>query len=406
MRIFAVVVAATLTGVALGYAATVAEFGFSMREPQLTAQKIPPFDAQEKNNHAKDQPRLVVDEPKHFFDRMFQNKTGSHTFVLRNEGTADLKIVPGKPSCKCAVSKVSRKTIPPGKTAEVTLTWKTGKSKGRFRKSVPITSNDPRQSRIRLQINGTITPEFLFKPPSIFASSVSHNTSSNFESKLYFYSHPDAKITSDNVSNPQMSEQFAIHYEPISNKDIKEPYAVCGYTVRITILSGMEFGGFHEAIVFDTEPAMKTPVRLNINGTVRKPINIFGPYLNPKTQTLTMGDVPEGLGKRMRLIMHTSGEHSKDVQLKLKESVPKTLQIETGPGKDLSRGMIHQTPLNIILPPTAEACDYSGDTPDQMGRIVLTTNHPDYPEITLHVKLTVKPKENAELKDEPEKSDN
>jgi len=406
MRIFPIVLVATLAGVAFGYAATVAEFGFPMREPQLTAQKPPPSGAQEKNNHPKDQPRLVVDEPKHLFGRMFQNKTGNHTFVLRNEGAADLKIVPGKPSCKCTVSKVSRKTIPPGKTAEVTLTWKTGKSKGRYRKSVPITTNDPGQSRIRLKIDGTITPEFLFKPPSIFASSVSHNTSSNFESKLYFYSYPDVKITSENVSNPEMSEQFAIHYEPIPNKEMKEPYAVCGYTVRITILPGMKFGNFHEAIVFATEPAMKTPVRLNINGTVRKPITIFGPYLSPATQMLTIGDVPEGLGKRMRLIMHTSGEHSKDVQLKLKESVPNTLQIETGPGKDLSRGMIHQTPISIILPPTAEVCDYAGDTPERMGRIVLTTNHPDYPEITLHVKLRVQPKENAELKDEPKKPDN
>ena len=43
MRIFPIVLAATLAGVAFGYAATVAEFGFPMREPQLTAQKTPPI---------------------------------------------------------------------------------------------------------------------------------------------------------------------------------------------------------------------------------------------------------------------------------------------------------------------------------------------------------------------------
>ncbi len=397
MKIFAVVVVSILAGVALGYAATVAEFGFPTQEPQLGGQKRDP--------NLANKPRLVTDNLKHSFGRMYQNQTASHTFVLRNAGSADLKIVPGKPSCKCTVSKVSRKTIPPGKTAEVTLTWKTGKSKGKYRKSAPITTNDPTRSQIRLEINGTITPEFSFKPPTIFASSASHNRSANFESILYFFSHTDVKIINHKMSNPQLSEQFAIDYEPLASDQIKEPHAVCGYTVRVTILPGMKFGNFHEAILFSTDPEMKTPVRLNVNGTVRKPINIFGPHLENKSQTLTMGDVPEGVGKRMRLIMHTTGEHRKEVQLKLKESIPPDLQLEVGPSKELSRGSIHQTPLSVVLPPDAEVCEYPGDRPERMGRLVIETNHPDYPDIILHVKLAVKAQTDNATKDEQEASD-
>ncbi len=42
MKIFAVVVVSILAGVALGYAATVAEFGFPTQEPQLGGQKRDP----------------------------------------------------------------------------------------------------------------------------------------------------------------------------------------------------------------------------------------------------------------------------------------------------------------------------------------------------------------------------
>jgi hypothetical protein len=395
MRIFIVVMIAILTGVALGYAATVAEFGWTTQTPRLDGQR------REAGITAK--PRLVIAEQRHSFGRMFQNETREHTFLLRNEGLADLKIVPGKPSCKCTVSKVSRKTIPSGQTAEVTLTWKTGKSRGKYHKSAPISTNDPSQPKIRLEIQGTVTPEFGFKPATIFASSLSQDKAAEFESKLYFYSQPDVKIRGDKMSDPGIAEKIAVQYEPIPDDQIREAFAVCGYTIRVKILPGMDFGNFNEAVLFETEPSMNSPVRLKINGTVRKPVNIFGPHLDRKTQTLNMGDVAEGAGKRMRLILHSTGKYRERVQPKLKESTPPGMQLEVGSSQTLAGGAIRQLPLVIVLPETAPAGDYSG--PEEPGRIVLETDHPDFPEIVLNVRLKVSPQTNLPPQRAEEKTD-
>ena len=121
MKIFAFAILAVGLGVGLAFLSTISEFGWTVEAPVLAG-----------TQHVKSLnvgPKLVVSNDTHTFDRMYQNQTGTHTFVLRNEGLSDLKIVPGKPSCKCTVSKVSRRTIPPGEIAKVTLTWKTGKSK-------------------------------------------------------------------------------------------------------------------------------------------------------------------------------------------------------------------------------------------------------------------------------------
>ena len=119
MKVFICAIIAAALGIGLAVFHTVSEFGWTIETPLLagTQDRAPLITG----------PKLVVGSTTHTFERMYQNQTGTHTFMLHNEGLSDLKIIPGKPSCKCTVSKVSRKTIPPGETAEVTLTWKTGK---------------------------------------------------------------------------------------------------------------------------------------------------------------------------------------------------------------------------------------------------------------------------------------
>lgn len=122
LRILVCAILAIGLGIGLGFLRTAGEFGWTVGIPALAGtQQI---------NTPTENPKVAVPVQTFAFGRMKQNETGTHTFVLANEGLADLKITPGKPSCKCTVSKVSRKTIPPGETAKVTLTWKTGKSKG------------------------------------------------------------------------------------------------------------------------------------------------------------------------------------------------------------------------------------------------------------------------------------
>ena len=383
MKVFICAIIAAALGIGLAVFRTVAEFGWAIETPLLagTQDRAPLLTG----------PVLVVGSTTHTFERMYQNQTGTHTFVLRNEGLSDLKIVPGKPSCKCTVSKVSRKTIPPGETAKVTLTWKTGKSKGKYRKRAPIKTNDPAQPGIQLKIEGTVTPDFAFKPPTLFASGLANDMEKTLEAKLYFYGDKPVELFDPTLGGVKLKNFMKIDCQPIASDQINEPFATSGFTVQVKFLPGMPIGNFHEAVIFRTEPSLPQPVRLNVNGTVRKPVNLFGPKLDRKTQTLDLGKVSGGAGgagNPVRLLMQVAGRYRDQVDVKLTSSDPPGIGLEIGPNLMLAKGTLRQFPLIFTLPRDARPGVYGiGSHPP--GKIVLSTGHPDYTEIELPVKLEI-----------------
>ncbi len=380
MKVFICAIIAAALGIGLAVFHAVSEFGWTIETPLLagTQDREPLITG----------PKLVTGSTTHTFERMYQNQTGTHTFVLRNEGLSDLKIIPGKPSCKCTVSKVSRKTIPPGETAEVTLTWKTGKSKGKYRKRAPIKTNDPAQPSIQLKIEGTVTPDFAFKPPTLFASGLANDMEKTLEAKLYFYGDKQVELFDPTLGGAKLKDFLKVDYQPIANDQINEPYATSGFTVQVKFLPGLPIGNFHEAVIFRTEPSLPQPVRLNVNGTVRKPVNLFGPKLNRKTQTLDLGKVSGGSGTPVRLLMQVAGRYRDEVHVKLTSSDPPGIGLEIGPNLMLAKGTLRQFPLIFSLPQDARPGVYGiGSHPP--GKIVLTTGHPDFPEIELPVKLEI-----------------
>ncbi|OUT66148.1 MAG: hypothetical protein CBB70_10580 [Planctomycetaceae bacterium TMED10] len=386
MKIFYCAMLAVGLGFGLAFLRTISEFGWTVEAPVLAGtQQVEPLNTG---------PKVVVSSDTHAFDRMYQNQTGTHTFVLRNEGLSDLKIIPGKPSCKCTVSKVSRRTIPPGETAKVTLTWKTGKSKGKYRKRAPIKTNDPAQASIQLKIEGTVTPDFAFQPPTLFASGLANDMEKTLEAKLFFYGKNVVELLGEKLSREDLKDFLKVDYLPMPSDQITEPYATTGYTIRVNFLPGMPTGNFHDAIIFQTDPSMAQPVRLNVNGTVRKPVNLFGPQLDRETQILNLGKVAAGNNRQVRLLMQVAGRYRDEVKVELTSSEPPGIGLETGPDLLLAKGTLRQFPLIFTVPKDAKPGTY-GIGSHSEGKIILATGHPDYPEIELRVKLEIDPQENT-----------
>ncbi len=379
MKIFICAIIAVALGAGVAVLRTVSEFGWTIETPLL---------AGTQDRDLLIGPKLVTASTTHTFNRMYQNQTGTHTFVLRNEGLSDLKIIPGKPSCKCTVSKVSRKTIPPGETAEVTLTWKTGKSKGKYRKRAPIKTNDPTQQSIQLKIEGTVTPDFAFKPPTLFASGLANDMEKTLEAQLFFYGEKPVEVLESTLGKDDLKNFMKVDYQPIATDQISEPYATSGFKVRVKFFPGMPIGNFHEAVVFRTDPSFTQPVRLKVNGTVRKPVHLFGPKLDRNTQVLDLGKVFAGSGDPVRLLMQVAGRYRDDVQVKVISSDPPGIAVEVGPDLLLAKGTLRQFPL-IITPPQNAMPGVYGTGSHPLGKIVLATGHPDYPEIELPVKLEI-----------------
>lgn len=86
-------------------------------------------------------PKLSIDNQTHDFGDLNLNDRAEHTFIVKNEGTADLVILDAKPSCGCTVPDNYTKTpIKPGETGIVPIVFN-ATSAGAQTKTVTLTTN-------------------------------------------------------------------------------------------------------------------------------------------------------------------------------------------------------------------------------------------------------------------------
>jgi len=89
------------------------------------------------------EPKLVVIGDKiHDFGDLKLNQKVNHTFVIKNEGTADLVILGARASCGCTVPDNYTKTpIKPGETGNIPVEYN-ATSGGVQTKTITVTSNN------------------------------------------------------------------------------------------------------------------------------------------------------------------------------------------------------------------------------------------------------------------------
>jgi hypothetical protein len=87
-----------------------------------------------------------------------QGANGERHFSFTNTGAAPLVINNAQKSCGCTIPTWPKEPILPGEKAEIKVKYDT-KRLGNFTKYVTITSNDPKNPTIRLNITGNIEKE-------------------------------------------------------------------------------------------------------------------------------------------------------------------------------------------------------------------------------------------------------
>ena len=88
----------------------------------------------------------------------------------------------------------------------------------------------------------------------------------------------------------------------------------------------------------------------------------------------------QGKAHRFTLFIQSIGEHGSNVQIDVKETQPADLLVEFTPTRTLLNG-VNRSKMMIVFPDDAKVCNYDGLTEDNLGHVVLTTTHPDFPEI-------------------------
>jgi hypothetical protein len=111
-------------------------------------------------------PRAAIGETTFDFGKIFEDRALTHTFVIRNTGSAPLIIEDVDPDCACTVPSYD-KSIPPGGQGAVTLTIKPFSVLHQFKKDTKVRLSDPERPVVHLVMTGVAQPFIEIQPSHI-----------------------------------------------------------------------------------------------------------------------------------------------------------------------------------------------------------------------------------------------
>lgn len=139
------------------------------------------------------QPKLVLKQNNFDFGDIKQGKTVSHSFVIKNDGDALLKITDVKAACGCTAVAPEKKELKPGESTNVVVKFNSTGREGKQTKTVTITSNDPQNSKSIITFTGNIlvpkqTNSNVVNEPKIHFPEIEHNFGKVQEGQKLTYS--------------------------------------------------------------------------------------------------------------------------------------------------------------------------------------------------------------------------
>lgn len=86
------------------------------------------------------------------------NSDGNKVFTFTNTGDKPLIVSNVVPGCGCTASDWTKEPILPGKSGQIKVHYNTG-IVAAFKKNIEVFSNDPKNGRIILNIQGTVVAQ-------------------------------------------------------------------------------------------------------------------------------------------------------------------------------------------------------------------------------------------------------
>ena len=121
----------------------------------------PDAPAPTRSSPAPDGPRLAFEPPRFDFGDALPRRSLTKEFTLRNVGSAELVIEKLSSSCACAAFLLDAKQrrLAPGRSAPLRETLRTPAVPGRVVEKVRVSTNDPTQSVVELEIAANVKPD-------------------------------------------------------------------------------------------------------------------------------------------------------------------------------------------------------------------------------------------------------
>jgi len=216
---------------------------------------------------AADAPAIKFEEMAHDFGTITQYSSNDFTFKFQNVGTQTLNIENVQSSCGCTAALVTEKAVAPAKSGEIKITFKSGEFSGKVSKNVTVTTNDPANQTVRLEIKADVITDMLCTPVHLNFGEITADANRELSVKL---SSPTGKKFKVLGAKPSLT---------FITTEVVEPAQDQGeYTIRVKIQGMPPSGGFTGIIALQTDFDKPAP-SITVSGHVASRTEVIPPKL-------------------------------------------------------------------------------------------------------------------------------
>jgi hypothetical protein len=395
--IFALV--AVLCGVALGLFTTQAELN---RYPEV----VPPMShdsfewvkSRGKTTITSQQPELTGNHPRveveggeeFNFGNMEQGESAEHVFVLKNIGRLPLTVTKGKTTCKCTTSELDTEPILPGGSREVTLKW-TAKVNSDFEKtfeqSAEVGTNDPDREMVRLRVKGLVSKTIECAPAAVLLGSFTTENPVTRQFTLVFNRPGNYTIEQPYVADADWRDHFDVSFQPLLPEGRADQQR-SRYLVTVTTKASLPRGRVQQMLKIKTSYANIPEIEVPIEGTVQGDVVVSGSKVVPNGD-LRLGSIESRNGANTVVLLTARGEWVQKLEVSIAECHPSEAMKFELKEPTSRNGNTALWTVRLTIPPGAAPIDMLGPGRENMGRLVIKTNHPESSQIIVPLSFAV-----------------
>ncbi len=388
---------------------------------------------------------IVVDGTLYDFGTMEQGQKGEHVFTVRNEGEVPLQMVPGQHSCQCTVGSLGKNGVAPGEETTMTLRWEIKAPAPVFQHFAKVHTNDPLNPELSFNVHGSVGRRLVLKPaaeislgmlpedkPTKGLLTLHSEILESFNIEQIKTSTPliiveTRPLTPDELSILSQSppreglpneldmpaakmlaaktpEQIkAEHLEPMLEQMKKKeaetkkreevelankpPPAKCGYELKVLFRSGLPIGRFRETITIQTNVESAEVITAAFQGTRSGPVQLFatpGVAWSPDECVVRFQRFRAADGTKAKLMIFVN-KFDQEFAITEAQIDPPTVRYQLVRDQNFKGTGRDKYDLLLEVPP--------GETPitlgsQNLGQILLHTNHPDASIIKMNLEYT------------------
>ncbi len=403
MRLVFVVVVLAIVGASLGIAHTSHEFSQVEERFELTVGVVAngdrPTGAATSDGGTPSNPdgrpaARVVGEPSNDFGVMEKEQSQSHTFVVRNEGDADLHIEKQTVSCSlCVQTTFKSAVVKPGQEVEIDVTLKARKDGPKLSEALEVRTNDKQHEVIRFDLLAYVSAAAGASVSEVTLGDLS--TDEGGESKFHVYGFTDVplEIKQCAAADKPNKPHFDFELRDLTEDELKAGMrlAKSGKEVKVVVKAGLPVGPLEQAVTIVAAVGEEITIHVPVSGKVTGDIALIGgSKYSADRSLLAIGRVLAGEGATSKLHLMVKGAHRDSVKVTVGSCDPaEYLTATIGERKPIRNGMAYLIPLTVNIDKDTPPMNRLGGVDTSLGEIMLQTTHPTAKEVRLRVRFAV-----------------